>query len=100
MGEKPERTTSSDEKHSINWRALILWPIGIFIFYVLSFGPVSWFWDREPFKEPSPIFREIYSPLTWAYENTPLHKPLGLWLHLWDSAYYDDKGNERTIERA
>ena len=26
---------------------------------------------------------KFYAPLYWAYNETPLHKPLGMYMHLW-----------------
>jgi hypothetical protein len=97
--EKPAETITPDKaKHSINWGALILWPVVILLLYVLSFGPVVRTWDNTPFDSPNPSMFKFYSPVEWTYENTPLHRPLGMYLHLWDPAMYDKNGNERMVD--
>jgi hypothetical protein len=96
--ERPAETTTPDKtKHSINLGALILWPVVFLLFYALSFGPVVRMWDNTPFDSPNPIMFKFYSPVEWTYENTALHTPLGMYLHLWDPAMYDKNGNERMI---
>ncbi len=35
----------------------------------------------------------FYKPLGWAYNKTLLHKPLGLYYHLWIPSVIDSKGN-------
>lgn len=69
----------------------------VFILYALSFGPVVRLWDSTPFEEPNYFAYKFYSPLIWAYELTPLHKPFGKYLHLWDPDNYDGNGDERMV---
>jgi hypothetical protein len=84
-------TTAKEDKHSFNW-GLIVWPLVILILYVLSIGPVWMMMDKEYISLPVAFQMKFYGPWFWAYQKTPLHKPLGKYLHLWDSRIFD--GNE------
>ncbi len=35
----------------------------------------------------------FYRPLGWAYIRTPVHKPLGMYFHLWDSENFNKYGD-------
>jgi hypothetical protein len=94
MDEQPATTTPKDEKHSINWGALILWPFVVLIIYVLSSGPVSVIMDKRTSSRSNQLVRRFYKPLSWAYNKTPLHKPLGMYAHLWEPKFFDKNGNE------
>jgi len=43
------------------------------------------------------VVNRIYAPWTWAYNNTPLHKPFGMYLHLWCRDIYDRNGESFVI---
>ncbi len=92
--EKPaETTTPIEEKHSIN-RGFVVWPFVILLFYALSSGPVMTmqYKGRHWHSTDSFVLR-FYSPLMWAYWRTPLHKPLGMYFHLW-SDDFEKNGNK------
>jgi hypothetical protein len=91
--EKPATTTPKNEKHSFNWGALILWPVVIVLFYVLSAGPVAMMQEKGFISPGNEFFNKFYEPFIWAYEDTPLHKPLGLYLHLWVPDIFDKNGS-------
>jgi hypothetical protein len=108
--EQPETTTPSE--HSFNWRDFIFWPLVIVFLYVLSWAPVlrmqkEAFWNQHPLgangveilrmsqKTPhwnTDFVRGLYEPLRWTHLNTPLHKPLGMYLHLWLPDEFDKDG--------
>ncbi len=94
MEAQPQTTTPIEEKHSFFWTGLIICPIIIFILYALSYGPVE---VRQEKKVKNAWFLQFsagrYVPLGWVYRNTPLHKPLGIYYHLWLPKYFDAKGN-------
>jgi hypothetical protein len=105
MDEQPKTTTPKDEKHSINWGSIILWPVVILILYVLSFGPVMRFgsmvmvlraWNNKSYihnlAQRNGFLGKFYTPLYWAYNETPLHKPLGMYLHLWVPIAFKNNG--------
>jgi hypothetical protein len=105
MDEQPAIAAPGEDKHSINWGAFIFWPFVILILYVLTFGPVMRFGSvlmvvvaRNKgsiyISDPRNRFSEkFYAPLGWAYNKTPLHKPLGMYMHLWLPRCFDKNGD-------
>jgi hypothetical protein len=93
MDEQPKTTTPKDEKHSINWGALILWPVVIVIIYVLSYGPVMMMGAKGRISPYNKLVWKFYAPLDWAYMKTPLHRPLGMYLYLWDPVDFSKNGD-------
>lgn len=92
--EKPaETTTPAEEKHSIPWTGFIVWPFVILILYVLSIGPVAIMSDKGLISHNNEFIWKFYKPLGWAYLNTPLHRPLGMYLHLWVPKHFDKHGD-------
>ncbi len=71
--------------------------LGLFVMlYVLSVGPVMKISDKMNISNPHPaarFFTSFSKPLEWAYNETLLHKPLGLYYHLWIPSIIDSKGN-------
>jgi hypothetical protein len=61
--------------------------------YLLSPGPV-WrlFASRIKAGSPVPALRSIYWPWRYAYWHTPLHKPLGMYMHLFLPETYEEDG--------
>jgi hypothetical protein len=96
MDERPENTTSREEKYSFNWRLFILWPFLIMLLYVLSSGPFILLYDRDYIPAKFEAVKLIYLPLGWAYQRTSLHKPLGIYLHFWDPDSYDKNGESKV----
>jgi hypothetical protein len=100
MDAQPETTTPIEEKHSFNWQAFILWPFLILVLYVLSLGPVEMMTARgiissAPGDSVNELLYGFYTPLRWAYGHKPLHKPLGMYLHLWAPRLFDKNGDHR-----
>jgi hypothetical protein len=99
MDEQPETTQPSEARKPIICWGFILWPSVVFLLYVLSFGPVvrmrwnapeSWYFEGNRKEE----FQRIsYEPLWWVYERTPLHKPLGIYLHFWAPDAFNKNGD-------
>ncbi len=90
---KPETTTPNEEKHSINW-GWITWPCVALVLYVLSSGPVVRIGHNgRPYGTMFNSFLKIYGPLEWAYWETPFHKPLGMYFHLWAPNRFDTNGD-------
>jgi len=78
MDAQPETMTASEEKNSFNWRVFILWPFLVLLLYVLSVGPVMMMVRKGRISPKSGFVNRFYQPLNWAYQKTPLHKPLGM----------------------
>jgi hypothetical protein len=83
----------SKDKNSVNWRTFILWPFVILLFYVLSAGPVCRMQKNGLISMNNNFVKRVYYPIGWAYFRTFLHKPLGLYLHLWIPMDFDKNGN-------
>jgi hypothetical protein len=98
MDDQPAIAAPKDEKHSINW-GFVVWPLVILVLYVLSFGPVIKLLGSNPLK-PSvdDALKTVYYPLLLAYSQTLLHKPLGMYLHLWAPEFYDKNGDDAFIK--
>jgi hypothetical protein len=95
MGKSAETTTPNEDKHSIPWTGIIAWPFVILILYALSVGPFMMMIDKGRISPNTEAFLEkFYKPLDWAYSDTLLHKPIGMYLHLW-SKRFDRDGDQK-----
>ncbi|MGO8930968.1 MAG: hypothetical protein ACLQU3_29280 [Limisphaerales bacterium] len=77
----------------------LCWLAVIVVLYVLGAGPVAMLIDKKLIVRNSPICKCVmgfYSPVTWLYLNTPLRRPLGMYLHLWTPNNYDSKGKAKA----
>ncbi|MGO8930967.1 MAG: hypothetical protein ACLQU3_29275 [Limisphaerales bacterium] len=75
----------------------LCWLAVIVVLYVLSIGPVMKITLKKNIGNPAAqFFASFYKPLGWAYANTLLHKPLGIYYHLWIPRVFDSKGNIST----
>ncbi len=106
MDEQPATTTPKDEKYSIPWTGFIVWPVLILLLYVLSFGPAMRFGSMvmvlRTRNNKSYIYNlgqrngflgKFYAPIYWAYNETPLHNPLGMYMHLWIPTAFNKNGD-------
>ena len=92
--EKPaETSTPNNAKHSINWGALFLWPVVILILYAFSIGPAVMITDKSDLGQYNKLIGKYCFPYAWAWHSTPLHKPLGMYLHLWVPKHFDKNGD-------
>jgi hypothetical protein len=92
MEAQPQTPPEIAVKHSINWGAIILWPSVILLLYMLSWGPVLRMWDDGRISHRNRFVGRLYAPVNWAYFKTPLHKPLGMYTHLWSPEHFDNNG--------
>jgi hypothetical protein len=75
----------------------LCWLGAIVLLYVLSTGPVIMMASKVVIRQ-GPVIRVlivVYWPVVWAYEETPLHRPIGIYWHLWAPDICDSKGNLR-----
>jgi len=88
---------SEKQEKFFPWRWVLLWPFVIFIIYLLSFGPVWKLFDMSKPPAQESFSRDavdnICVPWHWAYFYTPLHRPLGLYMHLWAPEFFFQDGN-------
>jgi hypothetical protein len=87
----PAEETKAEEKHSRGFMSYVGWAGVIVLLYFLSFGPVFLIIFKTSF--PSYYLDVLYQPWIWVYEETPLHKPLGIYMHLWSPDYFDKNGD-------
>jgi hypothetical protein len=78
---KPNAEPPPDGKHSISIGAFIVWPVVAFMLYILSTGPLMRLAETKYFENHPAMgdwIEKAYAPIEWAYEETPMHKPLGM----------------------
>ena len=63
------------------YRAIAVSVVAGLSVYILSIGPVTLWTHNKPSIHP--YAREIYSPILWLYDNTPLHDAIGWYVDLW-----------------
>jgi hypothetical protein len=85
----------TDEKKSRGLGSYVVWAFVAVIVYVLSAGPVAYVEYRQKLGNTGPwrIVGYFYIPWTFAYERTPFHTPLGLYMHLWVPEIWNKNGN-------
>jgi hypothetical protein len=80
-------TEDAQEKSSKSFGSGWLWWLGLVLAsYVLSTGPVAMMEEKQLIHNNTPLYGFLcilYRPVIWAYLETPLHKPLGIYWHLW-----------------
>jgi hypothetical protein len=91
-----QTTTPIEEKHSFSWPGFVVWPVAILLLYALSYGPFEKWQERRIGNSNRylQLSAKIYVPLGWVYRKTLLHKPLGIYYHMWLPKYFDAKGDE------
>src|ERR1700677_2614925 len=92
MDEQQESTTPGEERDLFNWRLFIFWPLVIVLLYIVSWGPVWMASDKGLIPLGDKFVDKFYWPVGWTYSYTPLHKPLGMYLHLWVPDYFSTNG--------
>jgi hypothetical protein len=76
----------SDAEKSRGLGSYVVWAFVVVMVYVLSSGPAMRFYCRRPGPPSAALYDSyhiVYRPLWWAYHNTPLSWPLGMYWHLW-----------------
>lgn len=95
-GKKDAKIPEKPEK-SFPWRGFVLWPFVIMLIYLLSFGPVKKLCNAHyPAGWFGHAIETIYVPWYWVYDHTPLHKPLGSYMHFWAPQDFDKYGTEAS----
>jgi hypothetical protein len=75
---------------------LLCWFAVMVLLYILSVGPVMMICVKMKISAPQPAGRllvSFYKPVEWAYTKTILHKPSGIYWHLWVPSHIDGKGD-------
>jgi hypothetical protein len=89
MEEQAETTAEGKEGRGV-W-TYVYWAGAVLVLYVLSWGPTFMMFQKGwwNYARLAPLYR----PLGWAYDKTPLHKPLGMYLRLWCPNRFDKNGD-------
>jgi hypothetical protein len=92
----PAETTAERKEGRGVW-TYVYWVGGILVLYVLSWGPYAMMQEKVWKGRSSWGYSVgyLYQPLNRAYVETPLHKPLGLYLHLWCPSSFDKHGENQ-----
>jgi hypothetical protein len=93
--EEPNQPTepTAEPKRSRGLASYVVWGFGIVVLYLLSMGPVDLMGAKGMLGSTAyRILYYVYLPWEWAYLRTPLHKPLGMYMHLWTPEAYDRTG--------
>jgi hypothetical protein len=96
MAEPVQDTPETDEKKSRGLGSYVLWAFVAVMVYFLSAGPVAYVEYRRKLGNTIRwvnIVGSLYTPWSYAYDSTVLHKPLGLYMHLWVPEVWDKNGN-------
>ena len=84
MNQNESHSRAADNMHSTGYWSFILLPMLALVLYVLSIGPVMRMRADNFFPAGTGgLLSKFYSPVSWAYWETPLHKPLGMYFHMW-----------------
>jgi hypothetical protein len=63
------------------WTTIIL---AVPVLYVLSIGPAFYYVEKNGTPRPTPAWLEnFYEPVVWMHDQTPLKKPLELYVDWW-----------------
>ena len=85
--------TIEERKKGRAFWGLLLGPGVILLFYVLSWGPFVMMEQKGVMRGRPTFLEDFYFPLYWAYNETGLRTPLGMYLHLWCPRAFDKNGN-------
>src|SRR5438045_209731 len=84
---------AAEAKPSHGLGRYLVWAFVVLMVYVLSIGPVDrLIGERHLPRGVQIILGLFYMPWLYAYYKTQLHKPLGLYMHVWVPAHWDKNG--------
>jgi len=86
---------TAEAKRSRGFAGYVLLGFGIVVTYFLSAGPAALMSWNGVFASVGVgrVVSGFYTPWRLTYLHTPLHKPIGIYMHLWNPNLYDEKGN-------
>ena len=87
-----EPAETREKKEGKGFAGYVVWAAMVLLLYVLSWGPVAMVEGKRVGQSSPPWLVSFYRPLYWTYRKTPLHKPLGMYLHLWCPQAFDRNG--------
>lgn len=81
---------TAEAKRSRGLAGYFVWGFGVVVLYVLGCGPAMMLSDKGIVSKKVMV---VYKPLGWAYLTTRLHKPLGMYMHLWCPERFNKLGD-------
>jgi hypothetical protein len=88
-----EKAETSTEERSRGFASYSVWAGVVVLAYFLSIGPFVMMEDKRGWRWSHPRWLDtLYFPTSWAYTNTRLHKPIGMYLHMWCPKPWDSNG--------
>jgi hypothetical protein len=84
---EPSRSPARSLRHGY---VFLFWGAMLVVVYFLSLGPTLWYYDKSPTSKAGKLLDTVYGPLGWCYEETPLRKPIGMYLSLWSKRFGRD----------
>ena len=97
-GETQDGPETSSRGAGWGW---VLWPGTVLLLYVLGSGPVMMMKEEKliPYGDPGSRAAEIvYWPVDWAFWETPLRKPIGMYWRLWAPEWCDAQENIKVFK--
>ena len=89
--DKQDSAGSDATKDSRAWGRYVVLGFVAVLLYVMSSGLA---WRSVPGTGIGPrLLDTVYRPLVWSYQYTPLHKPIGMYWHLWQPELFLKNGN-------
>ena len=95
---KEPAETREETKHSGGFGIYALWAGVVLILYVLSMGPALLVVTRDRGSAAFKLFDWIYEPVQLAYWDTFLHRPIGMYMHLWCPEDFDKNGEPPRLD--
>jgi len=86
---------TAEAKRTRGFAGYLVWLFVSVVLYFLSAGPAALMSWNGIFTSLG-IYRVVsgfYTPWRLTYLHTPFHKPIGIYMHLWNPNLYDEKGN-------
>jgi hypothetical protein len=91
---KEMAATRTEEKRSGGFGLYGLWAAALLLFYALSSGPCLMLSRNGTFPDALiGCLVTFYSPLLRAHKTKLLHKPIGLYFHIWCPIAFDSNGD-------
>src|SRR5437762_2750994 len=72
---------AAEAKPSRGLGSYLVWAFVVLMVYVLSVGPAQKFTSTN--RAHRKFVTTVHAPVWWLYWNTPLRKPIGMYVHLW-----------------
>src|SRR5947209_6142820 len=94
MPEPADPAPETEAKKSRGLGSYVVWAFVVVMVYVLSSGPVLLIRQHRSLGQ---LVYQVYRPFGSAYRTGLLHKPLGLYWHLWCPHRYDKNGEETDV---